>query len=78
MSDGEILQKIANYMGIEKSDQFKITGLIYLQQITENRMTGTANINIEVMKGLVGQNNMRNVMLVSNRWEQVEVRKFMV
>ncbi|KAF8446668.1 hypothetical protein BGX38DRAFT_1143248 [Terfezia claveryi] len=56
-------------------NDLKLSGLIYLHRITDNRMTGTATRNLTMMRKLCGDENMKNVLLVTTRWEMMEYER---
>lgn len=49
-----------------------LSGVIYLQRITDNHVGGSANKTISVFQKLCGKESMNNVLLVSNMWEDVD------
>jgi len=71
--DIDILEEIAAWLGEQDQDQAPLSGLIYLHRITDPRIGGTAKRNLSMMQSLVGKDNMKNVVLVTNRWEQLAV-----
>ena len=50
----------------------KLTGILYFHQITDNRMTGTLRKNFRMFQELCGGRSLRNVVIVTNRWEEVD------
>lgn len=70
--DTEILLKLAAWLGSQRQ-QVKLAGLIYMHRITDNQLGSFATENIRPVRALVGENNMRNAVLVTNRWEEIMV-----
>ena len=49
--------------------------MIYLHEISQPRMSGTARANTEVFQKLCGLNNMSSVFLVTTKWDDVDVNQ---
>jgi len=49
----------------------KLNGIIYLQSIQDPRMYGSSLRNLKMFKDLCGESPLRNVILATNRWEDV-------
>ncbi|KAF8421533.1 P-loop containing nucleoside triphosphate hydrolase protein [Terfezia claveryi] len=71
LSDSDILSTLANWLSLQHERALKLSGLIYLHRITDDRMTGSAVRNLIMMRNLCGEENMQNVVLVTTRWETV-------
>ena len=50
----------------------KLTGILYFHQITDNKMTGTLRKNFRMFQELCGGRSLRNVVIVTNKWEEVD------
>lgn len=50
----------------------KLSGIVYLHRITDNRMAGSQYRNLRTFRGLVGDDAMKNVILLSTMWEKVQ------
>ena len=57
----------------QRQNEVKLAGLIYLHNITDNQLGSFAVENFRLVRALVGENNMKNVVLVTNRWEDIKV-----
>lgn len=70
-SEAEVLTSIANYLDYtyRNPPHLKLNGIIYLQSIMDPRMYGSSLRNLKMFKDLCGENPMKNVVLVTNRWE---------
>ncbi|KAL2825496.1 P-loop containing nucleoside triphosphate hydrolase protein [Aspergillus cavernicola] len=66
--DFAILQSIAAYLSASYSQNIRIHGVIFLHRITENRVTGSARRNIELMKALCGPDYFPHVALATTHW----------
>ncbi|KAE8162729.1 P-loop containing nucleoside triphosphate hydrolase protein [Aspergillus tamarii] len=71
LSETEIVRMIAAYLQGAKGANVQLTGLLYLHQISDVRMQGSALKNIRMFRSLVGGDNMTNVILVTMRWDSV-------
>jgi hypothetical protein len=49
-----------------------LRGIIYLHQIHENKMKGSARQYLEIFRSLCGDHALGNVMLVTTRWDRIE------
>ncbi|KAI4598704.1 hypothetical protein KJ359_002596 [Pestalotiopsis sp. 9143b] len=67
--DMEILKSIAGYLG--SRGRPSISGIIYLHRITDNRMTGTSAVNLQMLKKLCGELFYPHVTLVSTMWDKI-------
>ena len=50
----------------------KLSGLLYLRDINISRMTHTGVKNIDMFQRLCGEESLRNVILLTTRWDQVD------
>ena len=53
----------------------KLTGIIYLHEITQTRMFGTIRKNLDMFKKLCGDEALRNVVLGTTKWDEVKPDK---
>ena len=49
----------------------KLTGLIYIHRISDNRVGGISARNLRMFRKLCGEKTMRNVVVVTNMWGEV-------
>lgn len=73
VKDSDILLTIANYLGGSRAGEpaVRLSGILYLHRITDCRITGSAIKNLSMFKKLVGDKNMRSVILVTTMWGKV-------
>ncbi|RYO86514.1 hypothetical protein DL766_003041 [Monosporascus sp. MC13-8B] len=71
LSDTEVLELIADYLSAAYSKKMRLTGIIYLHPISDNRFTHQAVRNLEMFKKLTGQQNLKSVVLVTSMWDRV-------
>ena len=68
--DTDILLEFA---ALQQQREVKFAGLLYLHRTTDNQLESFADENLRLVRALVGENNMRNVVLVTNKWEEIVV-----
>ncbi|OTB09449.1 hypothetical protein M426DRAFT_316001 [Hypoxylon sp. CI-4A] len=71
LSDTEVLEMIADYLAAAYSKDMRLSGLIYLHPISENRVTHHATKNLEMFRKLTGNENLKNVILTASMWDKV-------
>ena len=73
MSDTEILRTISEELVKQHKQGQKANGLIYLHSITEDKMRSSNKRNLELFKGVVGREALKNVVLATTKWDKVTV-----
>ena len=53
----------------------KLTGIIYLHEITQTRMFGAIRKNLDMFRKLCGDEALRNVVLGTTKWDEVKPDK---
>jgi len=71
LSDTEVLQLIADYLSAAYKQKMKLSGLIYLHPISDNRVTHHSTKNLEMFRYLTGEKNLKNVVLATSMWDKV-------
>ncbi|PVF99836.1 hypothetical protein CPB86DRAFT_262479 [Serendipita vermifera] len=72
VSDAEILGNIADWLTNTYRDGIKLTGILYLQRISDNRISGTSRRNMQMFQLLCGHDALQNVTLVTTMWNEVD------
>ncbi|KAF8438414.1 P-loop containing nucleoside triphosphate hydrolase protein [Boletus edulis BED1] len=72
LSDDKILELLTDWLKETYQNKIKLSGLLYLHRILDNRMAGTSRRDLSVFKTLCGENNLKNVVLVTTMWDEVE------
>ena len=67
--DTEVLQEIATYLQVVHHDRARLTGILYLHRISDNRMTGVATKNLRLLRHLCGTRNLGHVALTTTMWD---------
>ncbi|KAG6833277.1 hypothetical protein H0H87_009452 [Tephrocybe sp. NHM501043] len=71
VSDSEILRRIAVWLARSYSANMKLAGVIYLHEISQTRMLGTARKNLDMFNKLIGEDATKNVILATTKWSDV-------
>ena len=67
-SDIEVLKNIASYVNGICAEGKRLSGVLYLHDITLGRMRGSGFQNLEMLPRLVGQDKLRFITLVTTHW----------
>ncbi|CAE6459426.1 unnamed protein product [Rhizoctonia solani] len=68
LSETEILKSLAGFLTVAYTQNFKITGLLYLHKITDTRIGGASLRHMNMFKELCGTDSLKNVVYVMNMW----------
>ncbi|KAI1382350.1 P-loop containing nucleoside triphosphate hydrolase protein [Hypoxylon crocopeplum] len=71
LSDTEVLEMIADYLAVAYSKNMRLSGIIYLHPISDNRVTHHATKNLQMFRKLTGEKNLKNVILATSMWDKV-------
>ena len=71
-TDSEVLTEIAKVLSAQYEIGVELKGLIYIHRITDIRYGGTAIKTFEVFKKICGEDALKNVLLVTSRWNEVD------
>jgi hypothetical protein len=78
-SDGEVLSDIGFFLASTYKNGVRLSGIIYLHDITKNRMTHGGLSNLIMFQDLCGPEPLGNVVLATSRWskdpEQIKVEE---
>lgn len=70
-TDTEILTQIASWLKYSYDENTKLTGVIYLHRISDNRMSGSSYRNLDMFRSLCGMKVLSNVILATTMWDKV-------
>lgn len=70
-TDSHILHQIATVLAAQLKLGFDLKGVVYLWRVADIRHSGGAANSLAIFKKIVGSYNFKNVMLATNRWDQV-------
>ncbi|KAF7327942.1 GTP-binding protein A [Mycena kentingensis (nom. inval.)] len=71
-SDTDILKLIATFLAKTYESGKKLTGVIYIHRISDNRMGGIAMRNFRMFRQLCGDTTLKNVVIVTTMWAQID------
>lgn len=67
----EILKSVADYLRDLHGEGKKVTGILYLYKISNNRMGGMAKKNFRLFRKLCGTDALKNVVIATTMWDKV-------
>lgn len=70
-NEGQILQAITNELARLYVDRIPLSGVIYLHDITAERLGGSAQRYLKMFTEIVGTNALRNVTLLTTKWDRM-------
>jgi GTP-binding protein EngB required for normal cell division len=70
-SDSVILKKIADFLNELRYGNRKLSGIVYMYDITQQRMCGSSLSSLELFRELCGEDFYKNVVFVTNKWHKV-------
>lgn len=74
-SDTDILREIATWLADTHVERVSLAGVIYMHDIRVPRFTGSAAKNMRMFEKLVGEAALSNVLLITNRWDEVNLQQ---
>jgi 50S ribosome-binding GTPase len=69
-SDGDILVQMSAALCIKYRCNINLKGVIYLYNITQPRLTGSALRQLELFRRICGDENLGHVLLVTTQWSE--------
>jgi hypothetical protein len=70
--DADILADIAQALSSSYKNKLKLTGMIYIHRIKDERMTNAIMRNLTMFRSLCGDNAFKNVLLVTTFWDELQ------
>ncbi|KAJ6532002.1 hypothetical protein B0H19DRAFT_1189538 [Mycena capillaripes] len=71
-SNIEILTEIVAFLAKTYQKGVKLSGVIYMHRISDNRMGGISTRNFKMFRQLCGDSTLKNVLIVTTMWGEVE------
>ena len=68
-SDTDVLRDIASWLVLAYQWNVRLSGMVYLHSIAENRMKGSHMTNLRMFQKLAGLENMSSVILCTTMWD---------
>jgi hypothetical protein len=69
--DADILAEIAEALSASYKNSVKISGIVYLHRIKDERMTNAIMRNLTMFKNLCGEGAFKNVTLATTFWDEI-------
>ncbi|KAM5357310.1 hypothetical protein ACJZ2D_016396 [Fusarium nematophilum] len=67
----EVLSEITEYLATQYAIGIPTKGVLYLHKITDNRMTGSASMYLDLFQDIVGDAALKNVILITTMWNKI-------
>ncbi|KAJ8515458.1 hypothetical protein ONZ45_g7118 [Pleurotus djamor] len=74
MSDTQVLEMIADWLQKTYNNKVKLSGIIYMHRISDNRMAGTPFKNFKMFAQLCGSEAAEGVILTTTMWGKLASR----
>ncbi|KAJ4292500.1 hypothetical protein N0V90_009162 [Kalmusia sp. IMI 367209] len=71
-TDSEILMEIARILSAQYQLGVQLKGVVYIHRITDIRYARSSVKTFEIFRKIVGDQALRNVLLVTSRWNEVD------
>ncbi|KAJ4398853.1 hypothetical protein N0V91_009904 [Didymella pomorum] len=71
-TDSEILTEIARILSAQYELGVQLKGVVYIHRITDIRYSRAAIKTFEIFKKICGEEALKNVLLITSRWEGIE------
>jgi hypothetical protein len=69
--DLDILKCITTYLKDLQEEDIQLVGIIYMQRITDRRMTGASFLNLQMFQAFCGEKYFPQVVLVTTMWNKI-------
>ncbi|TDL18003.1 hypothetical protein BD410DRAFT_729037 [Rickenella mellea] len=74
LSDTEVLRLIGEYLANLYRNGIKLTGLVYMQRISDPRFDSQAQRYFGIFQGICGHSNLDRTVVVTTRWNEIDAR----
>lgn len=71
-TDAEILAEITTILTLQHEFGILLKGIIYIHRISDQRFGGSAVKTLDIFQRLCGKDALKNVVLVTSRWKDVD------
>lgn len=71
-TDGEILTEISKILSAQYEVGVQLKGVVYIHRITDVRYNRAAIKTFEIFKKICGKDALKNVLLITSRWNEVD------
>lgn len=70
-TDAEVLQGVADFLSATYKSNIRLSGMVYLQRISDPRMTHGGRANLVMFRALCGDDPLRKVVLATTFWGEM-------
>ncbi|KAG8214931.1 hypothetical protein J3R82DRAFT_10121 [Butyriboletus roseoflavus] len=71
-SETKIFKSITDYLADSYSQGARLTGVIYMHRIADNKVGGPSRRNFHIFRNLCGDAGLQSVLIVTNMWSKVD------
>jgi len=71
-TDTDVLKELASWLTTTYKRNIRLTGIIYLHRITDDKMQGSAKRNLFMFRKLCGDDALSHVILATTMWEGIK------
>ncbi|KAI0091158.1 P-loop containing nucleoside triphosphate hydrolase protein [Irpex rosettiformis] len=69
VSDIDVLKHMSGFLSITYEHGYKLSGIIYLHRISDNKVGGISRRNLTMFRKLCGEEALRNVAFITTMWD---------
>ncbi|KAJ2924780.1 hypothetical protein H1R20_g12313, partial [Candolleomyces eurysporus] len=73
-SDTDVLKMISHFLASTYQTHKTLAGIIFVHRITDDRFGGVSGRNFKMFSKLCGDSSLKNVVLLTNKWNEVDKR----
>ncbi|KAH6880595.1 hypothetical protein BKA70DRAFT_1343197 [Coprinopsis sp. MPI-PUGE-AT-0042] len=70
-NDFDILEKVSNWLAQAYKQDVHVAGIVYITDITQKRMNGTAKLNLSMFTKLCGPSSYKRITMVTSHWQEL-------
>ncbi|KAF8891139.1 hypothetical protein CPB84DRAFT_1784511 [Gymnopilus junonius] len=71
-TDMETLEVISKWLRKSNKSGSKLSGIVYLQRITDNRLSEAVHRNLHIFSELCGPDAFKHIVLVTTMWDEIQ------
>ena len=68
VTDARVLSRIAEYVNINYKLKKRLAGVLYLRDITKDKVGESGQRNLRILENMIGQEKWDNCILVTTKW----------
>ncbi|KAG2023957.1 TKL/TKL-ccin protein kinase [Coprinopsis cinerea AmutBmut pab1-1] len=70
--DSAILKRVSDWLAKSYKTQMRVTGIVYVNDISQKRMFGSTRTNYNMFKKLCGHKSFKRLVMATSQWDLVE------